>query len=526
MTSIWHTALVYGGIYLLLLFNSLIKVRRSKPLELLHSSKVGEKPPKANWLYAIIGALFLGIAYYLAVSIEEPLTAFTVFFAAVILVICATYLLFISGSVVFCRILQKNKRYYYKSNHFVSVSSMVYRMKRNGAGLASICILSTMVLVMISSTASLYIGAEDTLNARYPHDINMSVTVNDIGGFNEDRLSTFRTIATENSNNRSDIVDYCIGEVSGMFTETGITIDVDSLTNFSLDTYENTGTIQIISLDDYNRLMKTNEILADDECLIYCTRKEYLSDTFAIADGKQYKVKKVLTDFFDDGHINMQIVPTVSIIVRDFNAFVEPILPLKDSRGNHMLQLNWIYAFNINAGSKTEIDTSNNISSALRELEAKDNSNIYSYRVESREANREDFFSTFGGLFFLGIMLSIVFIFAAVLIIYYKQISEGYEDQSRFEIMQKVGMTKKDIQKSINSQILTVFFLPLIFAGMHLAFAFPVVWKILQLFSLRNLPLLIIVTIICFLIFGVLYSLIYKLTAGAYYNIVSGSKEK
>lgn len=523
--SLRNTALIYIIIYLLLLFNSLIKVWRSKPLELLHSNKVGEKPPRANWLFAIIGVLFLGVAYYFAISIEDPLTALTVFFVAVILVIVATYLLFIAGSVVLCRILQKNKSFYYKPNHFLSVSSMVYRMKRNGAGLASICILSTMVLVMISSTASLYIGAEDTIRARYPYDISVSVNVNDLQGFNQDKLSAFRTAANQNVHKYTNIYEYCTGEISGLFTEGGITVNVNPLDNFSLSNYEDVGTILIIPLNNYNNLMNSNETLKDDECMIYCTKTNYVYDTFAIDNGKKYNVKKVLDDFFEDGNLSIQIMPTICLVVKDFDTFVEPILKLKDYNGNQMIRLRWKYCFDMNADAETELNISNHLRSELSELDIEKN-HIESFTVESREARRKEFFNTFGSLFFLGIMLSIVFIFAAVLIIYYKQISEGYEDQSRFDIMQKVGMTKKDIQKSINSQILMVFFLPLLFAGLHLAFAFPIVWKLLQLFTLQNLTLVIIVTIVCFLIFGLFYALVYKLTAGAYYNIVSGAKEK
>ena len=523
--ALWQTFLVYGLIYLLLLFNSLIKVRRSKPLELIQSSKVGEKPPKGNWLLAVTGAVGLGIAYFLAVSIEEPLTALIVFFMAVILVIAATYLLFIAGSVVLCRILQKNKKYYYKPNHFVSVSSMVYRMKRNGAGLASICILLTMVLVMISSSASLYFGSEDTIQNRYPHSVNVDIKIKDITYFNDENINFLRDTISKSGGNQGNMAGYRTGEVSGLFTDTGIIIDVDSLTNFNLNTYDNVGTIQVIPLADYNRLMGTEETLNENECMIYCIRTEYTGDTFAIADGQPYKVKKVLDRFFSDGHINMQIVPSICIVVSDFEAFVRPALTLKDSLGNNMMQLSYKCGIDMDTGAESEIAVGDNIRSALYKLEIEGIYGITSESVESREENREDFFATFGSLFFLGIMLSIVFLLAAVLIIYYKQVSEGYEDRSRFEIMQKVGMTKKNIQKSINSQMLTVFFMPLLFAGLHLAFAFPLVWKLLQLFNLRNLSLVVIVTVICFLIFGLFYVLVYKITSNAYYSIVSGKKE-
>ena len=520
-----ETALVYGIIYLLLLCNSLIKVKRSKPLELMQSGRVGERMPKRIWINAIVGIIFLAIAYYLAVSIEEPLTALLVFFIAVILVIGATYLLFMSGSVVLCRLLQRNKRYYYKPNHFVSVSSMVYRMRRNGAGLASICILLTMVLVMISSTASLYFGSEDSIHSRYPNGVNITVTVDDINGFDDEDIAVLQGIVAEKSGNKEIGKYFRTGEVAGLFTGDGIIIDYNAVNTFGLSTYDNVGYLQVIPLEDYNRMTGLNETLGEDECMLYCIRTEYTSDTFAVADGKPYKVKKVLEEFFSDGELNMLIVPSICLVVDDFDAFVEPILPLKTENGSPMLQLDWKCGFDMES-AESEMAAADAIKDAFHTLQIEGNSSISSYNVESREENREDFFHTFGSLFFLGIMLSIVFILAAVLIIYYKQISEGYEDKSRFDIMQKVGMTKRDIRKNINSQIITVFFSPLAFAGIHLAFAFPFVWKMLMLFNFRNMPLVIVATLVCFAIFGLFYALVYKITSNTYYGIVSGGKDK
>lgn len=520
--------LIFGAIYLLLLLNSLLRVRFSRPLELLHSNRVGEKPPKANWFLAVIGVALLGAAYYMAVSVEEPLTAFLWFFGAVIMVILATYLLFITGSVAFCRILQKNKDYYYKSNHFVSVSSMVYRMKRNGAGLASICILSTMVLVMISSTASLYIGAEDSLRTRYPKDIQMRIGLYELKDWQEDTFHKFRSIAEESCEKQLDVKEYRTAEVAGLFLQDDLVTDVRQFTNFNMNTYDDVCIVQIIPLEDYNRMMGTAETLEPGECFIYCTRMDYREETISFGGENRLKVERILDDFFVDGNVSMQIIPTICVVTNDFDLIVEPMLKLADFSGNQMMNLYWNYGFDMDAEYEEKLAVADNMESMLRELsiwEAEnDGLQNWSKSLECRARESVDFYVTYGGLFFLGIMLSIVFVFAAVLIIYYKQISEGYEDQARFEIMQKVGMTKGDIRRSINSQILTVFFLPLIFAGLHLSFAFPMVWKLLQLFNLQNLPLLIVVTLVCFLIFGLFYGLVYKLTAGAYYTIVSGAK--
>lgn len=517
------TAIVFSLIYLLLLARSLFAVYRSKPLELLSSSKVGEKAPKGNLLLALIGTIILSYAYYLALSVEEPLSALGRFMIAVILVIVATYLLFIAGSVVICRLLQKNKRYYYKPNHFVSISSMVYRMKRNGAGLASICILLTMVLVMISATVTLYFSAEETISSSFPYSLNISVAVNEIsevGELSDERITAYRAAVTNAVGEYDEMIDYRIAEVSGMFTEDGILIDVSRFEDFTFDSYEDVGSIHVIALDDYNRIMGTNETLSDDECMIYRVRTDRKFDSFAVENGKTYKVKKVLDAFFEDRSANTAVNPSVFIVVNDFDAFTEPILPMLDYRGIQMMQLRWRCGVKLDADR--EIGLAEIVSEAFYDIELDEG--LYSYSVASREANRDDFYSSFGGLFFLGIMLSAVFLFAAVLIIYYKQITEGYEDASRFEIMQRVGMTARDIKRSINSQMLTVFFLPLGLAGVHLAFAFPILWKMLEMFNLTNMPFAIMVTVICFVIFALFYALVYKITSNVYYGIVSGTK--
>ena len=523
LVTLRQATLIYSGIYLLLLLNSFIKVSRSKPLELMQSSKVGERIPKRNWIFGVVGAVLLGIAYYLAASIEEPLAALANFFVAVILVIIGTYLVFISGSVVFCKLLQKNKKYYYKPNHFVSVSSMVYRMKRNGAGLASICILLTMVLVMISSTTSLYFGEEDSLKNRCPNDINITMTFDTIEGISDAHLDMLRDDIRQYSGEGVNLKGVRTCEIPGLITQEGITIDTSSHVDFSVSTYNNVGYLSVLSIDDYNNMMGTNEILADNECLVYCDRLNYQWDTFTMEYGETYKVKAQLYDFQVDGDTAAMIIPTVFLVVNDVYRFSEPVKDMKTSHGNPMMMYDWRCGFDVETA-----DIENKISAELNDMfksmYIENNDIFYSFNIQSREAMREEFYDVYGSLFFLGIMLSIVFLLAAVMIIYYKQISEGYEDHGRFEIMQKVGMTKKDIRKSINSQMLTVFFMPLIFAGIHLVFAFPFLSKILVLFAMDNILLTAIVNLICFALFALFYALVYKITSSSYYNIVSGRK--
>lgn len=524
LVTLRQATLIYGGIYLLLLFNSLIKVSRSKPLELMQSSKVGERIPKRNWIFGTVGVLLLGAAYYLAASIEEPLAAFANFFVAVILVIIGTYLVFISGSVVFCKLLQKNKKYYYKPNHFVSVSSMVYRMKRNGAGLASICILLTMVLVMISSTTSLYFGEEDSLKNRCPNDVNITMTFDTIEGISDANLDMLRDNIGQYSGEGVNLKGVRACEIPGLITQEGITIDTSSHVNFSASTYNNVGYLSVLSIDDYNNMMGANDTLADNECLVYCDRLEYQWDTFTMEYGETYKVKRQLDDFQVDGDTAALITPTVFLVVNDVYAFSEPVKDMKNSHGDPMMMYDWRCGFDVET-AEIENKISADLKEMFRNMYIENNDTFYSYSVQSREAMREAFYDVYGSLFFLGIMLSIVFLLAAVLIIYYKQISEGYEDHGRFEIMQKVGMTKKDIRKSINSQMLTVFFMPLIFAGIHLVFAFPFLSKILVLFAMDNTVLTAIVNLICFAVFGLFYAVVYKITSSSYYTIVSGARE-
>ena len=522
VNALEFTTLFYCGIFLLIYLNSLIKIRRSSASELVKSENFGEKPPRANWLFGLAGIVILAAAYYIAVSIKTPLTALSLFFIAVIMVIVATYLIFIAGSVWICRLLQKNKRYYYKKNHFVSVSSMVYRMKRNGAGLASICILATMVLVMISSTTCLYFGAEDALRDRYPRDISISASYSGLDSMTDENISALRgeISAAVGGAETENILDYRCASLVGSLENGILDLSEASIYSTAMTTYDYVAEVYIVPLADYNAIAGTNESLGSDEAMIYAYRMDYTDKTFAVDELVSFRVKKVLDSFpIADGSAMASIAPTVFVIVPDFADTVAKLGGAVSSSGDEPASLSWNYAFDTPVSDEEETAMCERIGERLSEC-----SQTGGYRYYSREslaANRADFYGMFGGLFFLGIMLSIAFICAAVLIIYYKQISEGYEDRRRFEIMQNVGMTKKEIRSSINSQLLTVFFLPLIFAGLHLGFAFPFIHKLLMLFNLSNLPLLIGTTAISFGVFALLYAVVFRVTSNAYYNIVS-----
>ena len=514
------TAILYLAIFALLFLRSLVTVCRTNAAALLRSEACGEKPPKANWVFGLAGFLILGAAYYIAVTIKQPLTALAVFFIAVLMVIAATYLIFISGSVVLCRALQKNRRYYYQKNHFISVSSMAYRMKRNGAGLASICILATMVLVMLSSTTCLYFGKEDALRTRYPSDLSVELRfTEEEGGMTEDAVQIARgmveSVIRQDGLDVQDQFDTRSAWFSGLLAGNTFTRAQES----TLMDYERVVDLTVLPLEDYNRMVGEDQTLEADEAYFCCPRMAYTQPDLKIGE-LTYRIKGQLPSFGGFGADSANVTTTVYLIVPDFDAAVNA---LQTQNTRYPVVLSWQYSFNSGSPDETQI-------AFLRDMmgtfaDNKEGLVYMSYSVDSIAFNRGDFVGTYGSLFFLAILLSIVFLAAAVLILYYKQISEGYEDQARFEIMQRVGMTKKDIRKSINSQLLLVFFLPLLFAGLHLGFAFPFIHKLLILVNLTNLKLLIGTTVITFAIYAVFYTLVYRITSNSYYSIVAGAKE-
>lgn len=524
------TVVLFGCIFLLLLLRSLMRIHAAKPVELLRSESAGEKPPRANCLIALVGLLILIAGYYLALVTQSPLDALLLFFVAVLLVIVATYLLFISGSVALCRGLQKSKRYYYRANHFVSVSSMTYRMKRNGAGLASICILLTMVLVMISSTSCLYFGEESLLRYRYPQDLVVKVGADDRAGIADSEIAPLRArinaVLDEAGIQADGLSDYRSANIAGRLADGCFDYDASDAAAFSVHTYSTVLELHIVPLADYNRIMGTSETLKSNEALVYPMRMAYPFDTFQMAGGETYQVKRVLPEFVHSGEAAMIVVPSLYLIVPDFAAATMPYDGVTDELENAILNYAWYCGFDTDAQAHIQCALAESVRESLRVAFAEGETGAAFFSCEAIAENREEFFVTYGSLFALGILLSVVFLAAAVLIIYYKQISEGYEDQARFGIMRKVGMTQRDIRKSINSQMLTVFFLPLVMAGIHLCFAFPMIRQLLTLFSLTELKPLLISTLVSFVLFAGFYLIVYRVTSNAYYSIVSGAKEE
>lgn len=523
--AILRSVQVFGVIFLLLLLNSIRQVRFSSAVSLLRSENAGEKPPKGNWLFGGLGIVLLATAYYLAITTENPIAALMTFFVAVILVIIGTYFVMISGSVLFCRILQKKKSYYYKPNHFVSVSSMVYRMKRNGAGLASICVLATMVLVMMSSTACLYFGEESAIKLRYPRDINLEFRFADAAVLSDEWADTLKNGIFEEVEARGvtpkNEYFYRSANFNGVLK--GNTVEVDA-SKIEVVDVTSSYLFYFVPLADYNATMGTNETLGEGEALLYSYRTDYSGDTISFNNGASFKIKKHIDAFLGSGDTAMDMLSSILLIVPDLESSVRGIDALADFNGDRLIQIKWVCNFDTGLEPEQQIALYHDLSDTFTDSYLKEEMGCSSGDISSQEYKRNDFYALFGSLFYLGILLSLVFILAAVLIIYYKQISEGYEDQARFEIMQKVGMTKREIRKSINSQLLTVFFLPLLLAAAHLCFAFPIVRRMLLMFNLNNVALFVATTAISIVVFAIFYAVVYRLTSNAYYKIVSGAR--
>lgn len=530
---VW-TVVLFLAVTLLIMLRMVISIFRLRPVEMLRSENTGEKPPKANWLLAILGAALLGVAYYLAVAVLDPMAAMVLFFLAVVMVILATYFLFIAGSVALCRLLQKNTKYYYKTKHFISLSSMTYRMKRNGAGLASICILSTMVLVTVSSTTCLFAQSEDAVNKRYPKDLSVQISFADQTTLSEEDTEPYiravEEILDEHGEAAENLEDYRMYSLTVYQAGAEFMIDLaagEQSGQIDTDTGEFRG-VYVIPLEDYNRLSGTETELADDESLIYPYKMEYAYDTVHFEGFDTWKAEKMEKEPFRIGEADANARGSLLVVVKDASVLEQMCRIKNDSlEGEGVSSIKRCYSFDMGCGDEEQSEIYDEIRDRFMALSEEDDSGNYVYwYAESKAASRAEYVALFGGLFFLGILLGAVFLFGTVLIMYYKQISEGYEDQDRFDILMKVGMSRKEVKQSINSQVLTVFFLPLIAAGIHLAFAYPLISRILNLISAgTDEKLFLFVTACCYLVFAIFYVILYWVTSKSYYGIVS-AKEK
>lgn len=517
--------LLFGGIYVLILLANLLRMRLSNPVALLKSENTGEKPPKANWFFGLIGLLILLSAYYVAAVSQSPLEALIFFFIAVLMVIVATYLLLVSGSVTLCRMLRRNKRYYYQTRHFISVSAMAYRMKRNGAGMATICILCTMVLVILTSTVCLYGGTDSMVDAICPQDVNLTIGLEARDGEeNWKRLDAMQQMALdvteemgltpENITSQRALV--ATGKVQN--GDYGIITDADSLKANVLE-------LTVYPLSVYEQAMGETVTLADRELLYasFKTNETFSSMSFyGSAPYRMIRAEKELPKRLLSADYRSAWGCLV-VFTNDAEAFRGEITALVGKNSGEAMMMDRL-ALHFDLDSEADTDTQEKLVKTLRseamKSTGKDFYGMSSLSVDTRALCRMDYLSLFGGLFFLGMVLGPLFSIAAVLIMYYKQICEGYEDAERFAVMRKVGLTDAEIRRSVNSQVLTVFFAPLLMAGLHMMFAMPMIRLILGAFGLHNDSLFYGIGIGCYVVFAVIYALMYLLTSRRYYRIV------
>ncbi len=538
---------LFGLIFLLLLANALRQVHMARPVELLRAPNFGERPPKANWLPALLGLILLVAAYFLAVTIQDPVAALGLFFVAVIMVIIATYLLFVTGSVALCRLLQKNPRFYYQTKHFVSTGNMLFRMRRNGAGLASICILSTMVLVMLSTTSCLFWGKEAALRQRYPQDITFHIDnlyyppdaaaaaehpdlaqrqlyvpayrelieaeLARRGWENQPRLD-FRHLSTVASVEGNQLL---FDEAKMKQAERVMQLKGFYYAHF-------------LPLEDYNRSQGAAlELQADEVFICENPAVPYTWNTLSLPQAAglpEFKVKSLLPEFPQVGVSNSEIMADLWVVVPDV-ATLQEICTVQQQAYEYASVLQWYFGFNLpeNADPAEGDEFVRAVWNQYDQLaqQAKANGEFEPPYLHYADVNNERdwYYSMNSGLFFLAIVLALVFVAGALLIMYYKQLVEGYEDQSGFGILRKVGMTDREIRSSVNWQTLVLFFLPLLIAGVHLAFAFNMLLKLLLAFGLSNAVMLAQICGVCYLIFALFYIAAYLVTSRVYYRIVA-----
>lgn len=537
-----NTSVFFVVIIFLTLLLNLWRVGRSKPVELLRGGNVGEKEPRINWLVVVIGVLTLGGGYFIAVWVKDSVTAIAFYFVAVFLVIIGTYCLFTSLSILALKALKKNKRYYYKSKHFISVSGMLYRMKRNGVGLANICIIATMVMVMISGTLSLYLGCDEVVRLNTPTDIVVQgrhyyhYTTDENGEIDPEQTVPINPEALNNY-------------VLELFAEAG----AEPTSGYQIeDLYVNTEVITKngthVSTEFYIITADTYAAITGEEAPVL-GKGEALAVLSVPGANDQLREGFSFQEYDLDGNLTGNPGPEFTIVgecENILNNIVRTDALLAAGEENYVLMVvdgtetldeigkttvTGIYYWEGRYNFATLSDAEQNALydafwAENHDFSAADCGYVAYFRTDTRVDVESDIFGLAGGFLFLGVFLGLVFMMAAVLIIYYKQVSEGYEDQRRFDIMRKVGLSRREARRSIRSQILTVFFLPLIVAAVHIAFDFKLVLQLLTLFALRNTTLTALCTLGTLAAFCLIYALVYMLTARAYYKIVDARPQE
>ncbi len=515
--GIFTCLFMFGIIFLMILFLNLAKIHLSRPVELLRGNNTGEKEPVAKWLMALIGFICLGAGYYLAVTTESPIKAITIFLLAVILVMAGTYLLFTAGSIVILKFLRRRKSFYYRTGNFISISGMLYRMKQNAIGLASICILSTGVLLMIAMTVSIYFGMNDIMLNRYPYDVDMSVT-----SISEEECQTAIEAFEKAIADNKVPVEKSVEEI---YLDIVCSKNGDQILIKPANTIRNSDSVLVLSLLDqaeYERLTGISANLNDGE--IFAWYPSAVQKDSVTVDETEFTVKKWLDknpltcgeDAVSDNAVRV-------VTDEDFKKFVEMRTEMykgvSSAPAGEDLTLH--LGLDITGSETDKIDFGTPVMEVVKDLKKNGGLSENSWITSGiRQQEYESYYADNGSLLFIGIFLGSLFLMGTAMIIYYKQISEGYEDQKRFEIMQKVGLSRREVRSSVRRQILMVFFLPLLMAMLHITMAFPMIRRMLLLFGMTNTKLFIGCTAGTVLIFAVVYGLIYLMTARSYYHIV------
>ncbi len=506
-STIFLTLTVYGIIFFAAYLFNVIQIKLANPIELLRGGEHGEREPKTKWLFTLVGILTLGGGYYLAQTIEDPMDALTLFFVAVVLVIIGTYCLFTAGSIVILKMLKKNKRFYYQTRHFTSVSQMIYRMKQNAVGLASICVLCTCILVMISSTVTLYLGVKDTVQIMQEEDFLAKIFTLSEGQLPSRKELDELYAKIEDGLKAKDIETSTI--VMRSVYEVAYNVKDNEYVTGEGSNGRDFKSFSAMTLEEYNRAYHKNETLKDNEVLVH-SNFEKLAKQMKI-NGKTVQVKSEVRDqYFLETELSENSQLT-GIVFKDEKTLKDVLFTLEDQvRPNEYISIDY--------QDKSDMKEADNIvPNIINDLQ---NTGEYSVYTSSQYSMEKMFNDSYGSLFFLGLFLGLLFLMAAILIMYYKQLSEGYEDQKRFEIMQNVGMSKKEVKQTIRSQVLIFFFLPLVVAVIHMAFAFKMIMKMFGYLIASGEGLFITCTIISVIILAIIYSIVYFLTAKTYYKIV------
>ncbi len=515
--GIFTCLFMFGIIFLMILFLNLAKIHLSRPVELLRGNNTGEKEPVVKWLMALIGFICLGAGYYLAVTTESPIKAITIFLLAVILVMAGTYLLFTAGSIVILKFLRRRKSFYYRTGNFISISGMLYRMKQNAIGLASICILSTGVLLMISMTVSIYFGMNDIMLNRYPYDVDMSVT-----SISEEECQTAIEAFEKAIADNKVPVEKSVEEI---YLDIVCSKNGDQILIKPANTIRNSDSVLVLSLLDqaeYERLTGISANLNDGE--IFAWYPSAVQKDSVTVDETEFTVKKWLDkNPLTCGEDAVSDNAVLVVTDEDFKKFdemrTEMYKGVSSAPAGEDLTLH--LGLDITGSETDKIDFGTPVMEVVKDLKKNGGLSENSWITSGiRQQEYESYYADNGSLLFIGIFLGSLFLMGTAMIIYYKQISEGYEDQKRFEIMQKVGLSRREVRSSVRRQILMVFFLPLLMAMLHITMAFPMIRRMLLLFGMTNTKLFIGCTAGTVLIFAVVYGLIYLMTARSYYHIV------